>query len=606
MSTKTNQAYVEERLSRQNQYLAALHDVTLGLIENLDPDRLIEAIMERAIELAGTPHGFVDIADPQRGELKLRVAKGNFAPHLGVWTKPNEGVSGRAFFLGETQISEDYNQFTGKLPGYEWLRSLVCVPMRWGPTVIGVIGLGFDSVVGISSDYTEILNQFGHLASLTLHNAQLYDAAQQEISQRERAERELTKYQDHLEELVSARTAELTAANLRLQQEIGERLRAESALRQSEEKYRQLIENAPVGIIATDRDGQLLSVNPIGLGMLNAPTLDAARQINLLTHPNLVRAGIAADLQYSLNYETPVAGEHHFRKVSTGREAVLRYQCAPIINSEGKVIGLQILFEDVTERKELERAQAIAYQRLHELNHLKDEFIAGVSHELRTPITNLKLYHHLLDKMPENVHAYLESLNEQTDRLERVVEGILYLSEVKDELKNRMFRRIDLRDLVGATLGDYSRSAAASGLVVRFDAADPQFVDGDPVLLRRVMSVLLDNSLNYTPPNGTVQVEMLSRSYEGQNWTGFAISNTGPMIPSDEIPRLFDRFFRGKAALDSGTPGAGVGLAIAKEIIDTHHGQIEVINSDGPEGRTIFYVWLPACTEDEQSPLTSL
>ncbi len=181
---------VKERtreLQQQNQYLAALHEVTLGLIKNLDPERLLEAIMTRAASLAGAEHAFVTIVDPMRGEMQLRVAQGGYRAHLGMWTKVDQGLSGRVIASGQMMIEKDYQLFEDKHPDFDWLRTVIYVPLRSEAAILGVIGLGYDRVVEVTSDHVDILNQFAQLASLALKNAQLYSAAQLELTETELA-----------------------------------------------------------------------------------------------------------------------------------------------------------------------------------------------------------------------------------------------------------------------------------------------------------------------------------------------------------------------------------------------------------------------------------
>lgn len=181
---------VEERtweLQQQNQYLAALHEVTLGLIENLEVERLLEAIMIRAASLANAEHAFVSIVDPEGGEMQLRVAQGRYRTHLRMRTKVNQGLSGRVIASGQMMIEKDYQQFEDKHPDFDWLRTAIYVPLRSESAILGVIGLGYDKMVPIIPHHIDILNQFAQLASLALKNAQLYSAAQRELSETEQA-----------------------------------------------------------------------------------------------------------------------------------------------------------------------------------------------------------------------------------------------------------------------------------------------------------------------------------------------------------------------------------------------------------------------------------
>jgi signal transduction histidine kinase len=113
-----------------------------------------------------------------------------------------------------------------------------------------------------------------------------------------------------------------------------------------------------------------------------------------------------------------------------------------------------------------------------------------------------------------------------------------------------------------------------------------------------VLSSLVTNSLDYTPAGGCVSIGTALRQRAGQRWVVISVSDTGPGMPSEERGQVFTRFFRGKAALDSGMPGAGLGLSIAKEIIDRHQGMIEICDTDQGVGIT-FCIWLPV---DRQPP----
>jgi len=181
---------VKERtweLQQKNQYLAALHEVTLGLLENLDVDQLLEAILTRAAALVNAEHAFVSIINAEQSEMQLRVAKGRYSANLGMRRKINQGLSGRVVASGQMMIESDYQLFADKDPEFDWLRTAIYVPLRSESGILGVIGLGYDKVVPVNSNHIDILNQFAQLASLALKNAQLYSAAQQELSETEQA-----------------------------------------------------------------------------------------------------------------------------------------------------------------------------------------------------------------------------------------------------------------------------------------------------------------------------------------------------------------------------------------------------------------------------------
>jgi PAS domain S-box-containing protein len=236
-----------------------------------------------------------------------------------------------------------------------------------------------------------------------------------------------------------------------------------------------------------------------------------------------------------------------------------------------------------------------AYEDLQALSRVRDEFVANVSHELRTPITNLVLYHHLLTERPEKQTQYLATLQRETERLENIVEDLLYLSRLEQGEILLSLAPVDLNALVETYVADRSALATMKELTLGLEkATELPIIHGDQVLLERVLGSLLNNSLSYTPPGGHITITTQSRERDGRNWIGFIVRNNGPSIPPDEIPRLFERFFRGKMARQAGVPGTGLGLAITKEIIERHGGEVEVESGlDGPEQGVAFSVWLP-------------
>lgn len=254
------------------------------------------------------------------------------------------------------------------------------------------------------------------------------------------------------------------------------------------------------------------------------------------------------------------------------------------------------LEERVTERTaELQEAN----EQLRVLTGLKEEFVANVSHELRTPLANLKLYHKLLTLRPEKGESYLVTLNRETDRLEYIIEDLLYLSSLDRERKPLNLSPVDINELASAYVADRVSLAKERKITLTFSKeANLPGVQADPILLERALSELLINALNYTPPGGQIEVHTHSRPEEEKHWVGVSVSDSGLGISPEEQTRLFERFFRGKAGRESGKPGTGLGLAIAQEIIQRHGGRIEVGGDGVPDNAVLsgatFTVWLPA------------
>lgn len=231
---------------------------------------------------------------------------------------------------------------------------------------------------------------------------------------------------------------------------------------------------------------------------------------------------------------------------------------------------------------------AQANERLLELDRLKTKFVSDVSHELRTPITNLQLYLDLLKHgKPEKRDHHLTVLRQQANRLTRLVEDILDLSRLELGDRRIAFASVDLNELVEQVVMTHQPLADNANLRLTFEPGPGlPFVQGEVNQLAQVVTNLVANALNYTPV-GSVTV----RTYLEEKHVCLNVMDTGIGIDPEDLPHLFERFYRGKQVSQGVVPGTGLGLAIVKEIVDLHRGSIEV-NSQGGKG-SAFSVRLP-------------
>lgn len=248
------------------------------------------------------------------------------------------------------------------------------------------------------------------------------------------------------------------------------------------------------------------------------------------------------------------------------------------------------------EQRVIERTAELraANTHLQALSRLKDVFVSNVSHELRTPITSLKLYHDLLAARPEKRDDYLGRLKRETNRLERLVEDLLSLSRMDQGQITPQFAPVDLNALITLYVTDRQPLAESRGLtlVIQTEASLPR-VPADQGMLGKALSILLTNAVTYTPTGGRVTVSVQRQVAGVPELVGFSVSDTGPGIPLEEQPQLFQRFFRGVAGRQSNTPGTGLGLAIVREIMERHHGRVEAMSTGVPGQGATFTVWWP-------------
>ena len=153
----------------------------------------------------------------------------------------------------------------------------------------------------------------------------------------------------------------------------------------------------------------------------------------------------------------------------------------------------------------------------------------------------------------------------------------------------------DLNALIKTLVNDRQALAESHGLTLVTDLKpDLGSVILDEPTMVQAISNLLTNALNYTPPGGKVVVRTLKAAAgsEGDCEAGFSVVDTGPGIDAEDLPHLFERFFRGGTGRKSGAPGTGLGLAIVKQVVEGHHGRIEVGHGEGGQG-AVFTIWLP-------------
>jgi signal transduction histidine kinase/AmiR/NasT family two-component response regulator len=250
------------------------------------------------------------------------------------------------------------------------------------------------------------------------------------------------------------------------------------------------------------------------------------------------------------------------------------------------------------ERRVAERTRELtaANERLQELDRLKSKFIGDISHELRTPATNVRLYLQLLEQgKPEKRDQYLSVIKGQTNRMVHLVEDILYFSQLELNKSKIKFSPVKLNLLAEQVVSTLRWRADAVGLELVF-APDPGLspVRANSEQLSLVIKNLIDNAINYTP-SGQVWVGTgLERS---SDMAYLQVRDTGRGISPEDLPHLFERFYRGQGVGSSTISGSGLGLSIAHEIMNLHNGDIQVESTLGKGSR--FTIRLPLADESE-------
>jgi two-component system phosphate regulon sensor histidine kinase PhoR len=207
------------------------------------------------------------------------------------------------------------------------------------------------------------------------------------------------------------------------------------------------------------------------------------------------------------------------------------------------------------------------------VQRMRQEFVANVSHELRTPLTSLRGYAETLLEGglddAEHRESFVRIIRDQAIRLQELVEDLLALAELERPDASLRLERIDLRELAAQQVAAYREAASRGRLTLELAPGAPVPIEADRVRLGQALANLLDNAVKYTE-RGAVVVSV--GAADGRAWC--AVNDTGPGIPADDLPRVFERFYRVDKTRARERGGTGLGLSIVKHAIALHDGEV--------------------------------
>lgn len=258
-------------------------------------------------------------------------------------------------------------------------------------------------------------------------------------------------------------------------------------------------------------------------------------------------------------------------------------------------------------------------ERFSELDRLKSDFVSSVSHELRTPLTTIKALTRLLMRgeiSEEKRREYLKTISVECDRQIDLVLNLLDLSRLEGGVFRLAFEKVSVADIISSCVKSETASAEKRRHKLKIKPFDDILpICADSKALRRVVSNLIENSIKYTPDGGSI---IVAAKFEG-DFAAISVEDNGRGIPTEDLPVLFDKFHRGKPAPhsqgmreateeaefleDADVSGVGLGLYLAKNVMERMNGQISVETKVGRG--TKFTLQLPIWSEETCGKLTS-
>ncbi len=383
----------EKMLRRQNEYLTALHETSLGLIDRLDKEELLEAVLQRAALLTGTEHGYIYLLDRGQNQMQMQVGMGFFKGQLGRRVKKGEGMGGKVWEIEKALLVADYRSWEGRLqdPVLDELHSVVGIPLKDRQRVHGVIGLA--SVKPgrrFKQEDVAVLGRFAELALVALDKARLYAEARRELA---------------------------------------ERKRTEATLRESEQRYRLLLESSPDPVVVYNIKGQATYVNPAfeqTFGFSSKELL--GKNIDFVPPKNWPETKTA--IERMLNGKKIHLFETR-RRTKDGRVLDVQLSSTLYYDSRGEPAGNIVTLRDISAQKKAERQLQKYHGHLEELVEARTAELARINTQFQQEIEERKKAEEALRKREVELRA-------QSDHLAEVNTALKVLVKQREEDKKEL------------------------------------------------------------------------------------------------------------------------------------------------------------------------
>jgi two-component system, OmpR family, phosphate regulon sensor histidine kinase PhoR len=330
------------------------------------------------------------------------------------------------------------------------------------------------------------------------------------------------------------------------------------------EKANSILRGMMEGVLVIDPKGRVLVINEQAQNMFNlSPDRDirGASILELSRHPEMKKL-----IEQILVFD--FTSERYSRQVELHEGRWFRVNAVSLRNNQSSTYGSILVFHDITEVKQLER--------------MRSDFVANVSHELRTPLTAIRGYAETLCQTPPDDPAdaqrFLSIIEKHAERLSRLTEDLLTLSDLESGKIEIDFNPVDIKRVVQSVSEVFSDAANKKQVTLEqvIEQGLPA-VMGDVDRLQQLLINLVDNAVKYSPVNGTVTVKAQRITINSSiDAVELSVIDTGTGIPEHAIPRLTERFYRVDKARSRELGGTGLGLAIVKHIAQAHGAQLKI------------------------------
>jgi PAS domain S-box-containing protein len=505
---------------------------------------------------------------------------------------PGKGLSGwviehgKALRISKVQSDKRY------ITVFPNVRSGIYVPILMGSRVLGSISIESERENAFSPADERLLTTLAAQSATAFENARLFQDAQDQLTERIRAEEEVNRYRDHLEDLVKERT---------------------DALRESEEKFKTVADWTYDWEYWIGPQGEMIYVSPAVKRITGHAVEEFFYDPKILDR--IVLPEDLSTLEEHSRKESASTGNEilqvEFRiQPREGPQRWIHHICRPVFAQDGHFIGRRASNRDITERKLAEAALTEAMTLANTANQAKSAFLANMSHEIRTPLNAILT---LSESLEEGVYGRLT--NEQIDTLHTISESghhllmlindILDLSKIEANKIDLQPAPVDLESLCQSALRMVRQQATEKQLNISFslDADIPELV-ADERRLRQILVNLLSNAVKFTPAGGKIGLEVTHA--DGEETVKFTVWDTGIGVARKDLQHLFQPFDQVDSSLSRQYGGTGLGLALVKRLVEMQGGGVGVKSQPGKGSHFFFDLPVGSGTKAEETPRTLL
>ncbi len=540
------QEYITQLANKQKEEeiakMSALMEASIIINSTRVLKQLLKIIMQSAEKVMQAEASSVFLIDNEKNELYFEIATGPKEEEVKkIRLKMGEGVAGWVAYTGESLLVPDVSKdprFAKRVDEQTHFitRSIICVPLKVRNQTIGVVQV-LNKIGGGTFSKSEIkfLEALASQAAIAIENTNLYE---------------------HLEERAEQLNKELKEAMINLSIEKG---RIESILQSMED-----------AVLAVDKEKNIVMTNRVAEKLFTLKTEYAIGK----SIESYIKTKEFID-NFNIVLETKNITKSEIKLTLGNKEHVFAAVFAPILDEKKEIQGSVAVFRDITDIKELDK--------------MKSEFLNMVSHELRTPLTPIQVYSELMmtrKLSEEKIKTFSTIINKETQRLGSLIGDLLDLSRIESgKGLSLSLEETDFTEIIKNVAETFKSASEKHTIVLNIpETSEKIFVDKNKMI--QVMTNLLSNAVKYSPNGGKIYIAL----EEKNDKIYVSVKDEGLGIPKDDLPHIFEKFYRAKTEDIKKIGGTGIGLPIVKYILELHNGGIEVESEYGKGSTFTFYV----------------